>query len=207
MAFYLAQAQGNVDGAVPWSCNAVLESAGSEATVASAFNTAFRAIFTNATLAPYIPTQVAITETSVSTASVQFKQTTKTSTSATTAGTGSSPPLPFRTCEVITFRTANATKWGRGRWYLPPLGDNALASASGEILAAAQTALVDGLNAYFTSVGATYQHVILHRKATAGGARAAFTTDLVTAADVPNLFAQQRRRGDKLIPTRMTITV
>lgn len=207
MAFYLAQAQGTINAVIPWSCNSVLESAGSEATVASAFNTAFRAIFTNVTLAPYIPTQVEITETSVSTASAQFKQTTKTMTAAVTAGTGTSPPLPFRTCEIITFRTASATKWGRGRWYFPPLGDNALAAASGEILSAAQTALVDGLNAYFASVGATYQHVILHRKATAGGARAAFTTDLVTAADVPNLFAQQRRRGDKIVPARMTITV
>ena len=61
--------------------------------------------------------------------------------------------------------------------------------------------------AYFTSVGSTYTHVILHRKATAGGARAAYTTDTVTAADIPSTFAVQRRRADKLVPSRLSVTV
>jgi hypothetical protein len=166
MAFYLAQVSGLLNSASPWSMNSVLESSGSESAVSAAFNTAIRACFTNATLAPYIPTTVEITETSVSTASATFKQTTKTTVTATTAGTGTDAALPFRTCEIITFRTASATKWGRGRWYFPPLGFNALAASGFEILAAAQTALVDGLNAYFTSVGSSYQHVILHTRRT-----------------------------------------
>lgn len=207
MAFYLAQVAGLLNTSFPWSMNSVLESSGSEAAVATAFNTAIRACFTNATLAPYIPTTVEITETSVSTASATFKQTTKTRTVATTAGTGTDAALPFRTCEIITWRTANATKWGRGRWYFPPLGFNALAASGFEILAAAQTGLQDGMNAYWTSVGAAYQHVILHKRATAGGARAAYSTDIVTAADIPNTFASQRRRSDKIVPSRISITL
>lgn len=207
MAFYLAQVSGLLNAAFPWSMNSVLESSGSEAAVATAFNTAIRACFTNATLAPYIPTTVEITATSVSTASATFKQTTKTTTVATTAGTGTSAALPFRTCEVITWRTASATKWGRGRWYFPPLGTNALAASGFEILAAAQTGLQDGMNAYWTSVGASYQHVILHKKATAGGARAAYSTDIVVAADIPNTFATQKRRADKIVPSRLSITL
>lgn len=207
MAFYLAQVAGLLNSAAPWSMNAVLESSGSEAAVATAFNTAIRACFTNVTLAPYIPTTVEITQTSVSTASATFKQTTKTTTVATTAGTGTSAALPFGTTEIITFRTANATRWGRGRWYFPPLGFNALAVSGFEILAAAQTALQDGMNAYFTSVGSSYQHVVLHKKATKGGTRAAFTTDIVTAADIPSTFAIQKRRGDKIIPSRISITL
>ena len=207
MVFYLAQVAGLLNTEAPWSMNSVLESSGSEATIAAAFDTAIRACFTNATLAPYIPTTVEITETSVSTASAVFKQTTKTTTVATTAGTGSDPALPFAACEIITFRTAYATKWGRGRWYFPPLGYNALAASGFEILAAAQTALKDGMNAYFTSVGSSYAHVILHKKATAGGVRTAYTTDNVTAADIPSSFAQQRRRGDKIVPSRVSITL
>lgn len=207
MAFYLAQVAGLLNSAAPWSMNAVLESSGSEAAVATAFNTAIRACFTNATLAPYIPTTVEITQTSVSTASATFKQTTKTTTVATTAGTGTDAALPFGTTEIITFRTASATRWGRGRWYFPPLGFNALAASGFEILAAAQTALQDGMNAYFTSVGSSYQHVILHKKATKGGTRGAFTTDVVTAADIPSTFAIQKRRGDKIVPSRISITV
>lgn len=207
MAFYLAQAAGLLSSTFPWSMNAVLSGSASEAATATAFDTAFRAIFTQASLAPYIPTTVEITQTSVSTAGATFLQTTKTTTVATTAGTGTDGALPFHTTEIITFRTANATKWGRGRWYFPPLGYNALAAGGFQILAAAQTALQDGLNAYFTSVGSTYQHVILHKKTTAGGARLAFSTDVVTKCDIPSTFAVQRRRADKIVPSRLSVTV
>lgn len=207
MAFYLAQASGLLNADFSWSVNSVLSSSNSEAAVATAFNTAFRAIWTTSSLAPYIPTTVTITQTSVSTASAVFKQTTKTTTTATTAGTSSSAALPYGVSEIVTFRTANATKWGRGRWYLPPLATNALAASGFSILAAAQTALQAGLNAYFTSVGTSYTHVILHRKATAGGVRPAYSTDSVTAADIPSSFAIQKRRADKLVPSRLSITL
>lgn len=207
MAFYLAQVAGLLNAASPWSMNSVLESSGSEAAVATAFDTAIRACFTNASLTAYIPTTVEITATSVSTASATFKQTTKTTHTSTTAGTGTSAALPFGTCETITWRTANATRWGRGRWFFPPLGFNALAASGFEILAAAQSALQAGMNAYFTSVGTSYQHVILHKKVTKGATRAAYTTDIVTAADIPNTFSHQRRRGDKIVPSRISITL
>jgi hypothetical protein len=207
MAFYLAQAAGTLNAAFAWSFNSVLSSTNTESAVATAWDANVRGIFTNATLAPYIPTQVVITETSVSTASATFKQTTKTSTSGSDAGTSANAALPFRTCEIITFRTASATKWGRGRWYFPPLATNALAANGFDMLTAAQDALQTAMNAYFAAVGASYQHVILHRRATLGGARAAYSTDIVTACDIPNTFAQQSRRADKLVPTRVSVTV
>lgn len=175
--------------------------------MASAFDTAYRAIFTTSGLTTYIPTTVEITETSASTMSPGFTQTTKTTTTATTAGTGTDAALGYRVCEIITFRTAFATRWGRGRWYFPPLGYNALAADGYSLLAAAQTALAAGLTAYFTSVGSQYTHVILHRRQTQGGTRGSFSTDTVVKADVPSTFANQRRRGDKIVPTRDAITV
>lgn len=207
MAFYLAQAAGTLNGSFPWTVNAVLNSSQAEAAVETAFDSAFRGIFLDATLSPYIPTTVAISETSVSTASSVFKQTTKTTTTGATAGTSTSSALPYRTCEIITFRTALATKYGRGRWYFPPLAVNALAADGFSILDTAQTALETALNGYFTAVGSTYTHVILHRKATLDGDRAAYSTDPVIAADIPNTFATQKRRADKLVPTRVSVTV
>lgn len=207
MAFYLASVNGLLNAAAPWSMTAVLSSSGSESAVATAFDTAIRACFTNATLAPFIPNTVEITETSVSTASATFRQTTKTTITATTAGTATDAALPFGACEIITWRTANATRWGRGRWYFPPMAFNALGAGGFELTSGAQTALKDGMNAYFTSVGSTYQHVILHKKETKGGSRLADTTDIVVAADIPSSFAQQRRRGDKIVPSRMSITL
>lgn len=207
MAFYLAQAAGLLNAAFPWSFNSVLSSSGSEAAVATAWDANIRGIFTNATLAPYIPVHVTITTTTVSTASANFKQTTKTVTSGSDAGTSASAALPYHTCEIITFRTASATKWGRGRWYFPPLATNALDANGFDILTAAQDAMQTALNGYFAAVGSSYSHVILHRKATLGGARAANTTDPVTAVDIPSTFAVQRRRADKLVPTRLSVTV
>lgn len=207
MAFYLAQASGLLNGNFSWSINSVLSASAAEGTVATAWDVGIRGIWTNATFKAYIPALVTLTETSVSTASAVFKQTTKTVTGGSDAGTALGLALPYHTCEVVTFRTANATKWGRGRWYLPPLSVNALDADGFSILPAAQTAMQTALNAYFASVGSTYQHVILHRKATAGGVRAAFTTDVVTQCDVPSTFAVQKRRADKLVPTRLSVTV
>lgn len=207
MAFYLAQASGLLNAAFPWSINFVLSSNNTESAVSATFNTAIRGVFTNASLAPYIPTTVNITETSVSTASSQFKQTTKTVVTATTAGTSTSVSLPYQLCEILTFRTPYATKWGRGRLYFPPLATNALGAGGFTILAAAQTAMQTAWNAYFTAVGANYSHYILHRKTTAGGARTAFSTDQVATADIPSTFSVQTRRADKLVPSRLSVTV
>jgi len=207
MTFYLAQASGLLNSSFPWSVNSVLSSTGTEGAVSTAFDTAFRLIFTNATFKPYIPTTVEVTETSVSTASATFKQTTKTTVIATTAGTSASPAMDYRLAAIVTFRTPYATKWGRGRWYFPVLATNALSATGFNMLAAAQTAFQGAMNAYFTSVGASYSHVLLHRKATTGGGRLAYTTDPVSACDVSNAFATQRRRADKAVPTRLAVTI
>jgi hypothetical protein len=207
MAYYLVQASGLLNGSFPWSINSVLSSSGSESAVSTAWDTAIRGVFTNATLAPYIPSTVTMDTTSASSASAVFKQTTKTVVTGSDAGTSADAALPYHTCEIITFRTASATKWGRGRWYWPPLATNALAADGFSILTAAQDALQTAFNAYFAAVGSSYEHVILHRRATAGGARAAYTTDVVTQCDIPSTFAVQRRRADKIVPTRVSVTV
>jgi len=207
MTFYLAQASGLLNDAFPWSVNSVLSSTGTEGAVSTAFDTAFRLIFTDAAFKSYIPTTVNVTETSVSTASATFKQTTKTNVIATTAGTSASPAMDYRLSAIVTFRTPYATKWGRGRWYFPVLATNALSATGFNMLAAAQTAFQGAMNSYFTSVGASYSHVLLHRKATVGSGRLAYTTDPVSACDVSNAFATQRRRADKAVPTRLAVTI
>lgn len=207
MAFYLAQASGLLGGTFPWSVNAVLSSTSSESAVATNFSAAFAAFFTESALAPYIPTTVTLTETSVSTASPTFKQTTKTTTPVSHAGTATGVAMPYFVSEIVTFRTASATRWGRGRWYLPPLAVGALATGGYSLLPAAQTALQAGMNAYFAAVGTNYTHVIVHKKATSGGTRPADSSDPVVAADIPSTFSVQSRRGDKLVPSRLSVTV
>lgn len=207
MAYYLAQVSGLLNSAFPWSMNYVLSATESESAISALFNTAIRGVFTDVDLAPYIPTTVEISATSVSTASATFKQTTKTTVSSVTAGTSASISLPYQTCEIITWRSSFATKWGRGRSYFPPLAVNALAAGGFSILLAAQTAMQHAWNGYFTATTGTYAHVLLHRKATAGGGRLADTTDTVATADIPSTFSVQTRRADKLVPSRLSVTV
>jgi len=207
MTFYAVQAFGSLNGSFAWSNNAIVSSSLSESAVATAFDTAYRLIFTNATFKAYIPTTVEVTQTQASTMSATFKQTTKTVTVNTTAGDSSSEAMSYRQACLITFTTAYATKWGRGRWYFPPLATNALAADGYTMLAAAQTAFQGALNAYFTSVGSQFTHQILHRKATIDNARLAYSTDTVTGGSIPDSFGSQRRRADKRVPTRVALTV
>jgi hypothetical protein len=207
MAFFLAQAAGTLASSFPWSINSVIESNAAEATVADSWSGAITALFETTSLRAYIPTTVEVTSASVSTATAAFKQSTKTTQSLAIAGTGTSVALPYHTCEVVTFRTALATRYGRGRWYLPPLGTNAMDTDGFSLLPAAQTALQAGMTAFFTSAASGFTMVILHRKATLNGGRAADTTDAVTACDIPSAFAVQRRRADKLAETRLSVSV
>lgn len=205
MPFYLHQASGLLGGAFPWSINAVSSSSASEAAAQTAWDAGVVALWTSASLNALIPTTTTLTETSTSTASSSFKQTTLTKSTHSTAGTGTGS-LPFQLCEVVTLRTAQATKYGHGRWFLPALAPAALASAGNLLSSTAQGDIVTAVNAMFTAIGSTLQFQILHRHATLHGP-GALTTDPITSGDVSNKFVIQRRRGDKLVPTRSAITV
>lgn len=207
MANYLLQFGGELDDAFPWSCNAVGVSSDSESAVATAWDAAIVAMWELTAFAAYVPTTTKLTFTSASTASATFKQTTKTSNGHSTAGTSASPSLPFQICEVVTLRTALATRYGRGRWYLPALASNALASGGFSMLPAAQTAIADAVDAMFSALGSTIQLNILHRHGGGGGTVAVNSLTPINACDIPDGFDTQRRRGDKRVPARVTVTV
>jgi len=115
------------------------------------------------------------------------------------AGTATGDSMPGSTCPVLSLRTANASKRGRGRCYLPCLteasnaGDGRIVSASQTQIATAGQAMVQSLN------GASYQVVVWHRDLLTG--------DPVTAVDVADLFRVQRRRQNRVPATRVRLTV
>lgn len=207
MTDFLIAFGGTLGGGYPWSCNMAATSADSEASAATAWDAAVLAMWEDATLQAYFPTTTVLTYTSVSTASAAWKQTTKTETGHNIAGTSADESLPPHVCEVVTWRTALATRYGRGRIYLPCMARNALASSDGVMLAAAQTALQGGFNALFSSLSGGITLQILHRKGGGSGARAPLSIDPVIACDVSNLFVTQRRRADKEAASRITVTV
>jgi hypothetical protein len=207
MGYFLLKAGGLLAGSFPWSVNAVGESSASEATVASTFDTAFLAYWDSSGWNTMIPETTTLTYTSASTASATFTQTTKTETDHSTAGGGTADALPYRTAVLVTFRSVLATRYGRGRWYLPGPTTAALASTGYQLSSTAQGDLVTAMGAFFTALGSTITLQILHRKGALGGAVSPYSLSPVVTSDCPNTFGNQRRRADKLVPTRSSIGV
>jgi len=106
---------------------------------------------------------------------------------------------------VVTFRSAQHTRYGHGRWYLPAVASGALAAGGYVLSSAAQTSIQSAMNGLLTNLRGVLQLVILHRKATLHGP-AANTTDLIVVGDISNVLHVQKRRGAKFTPTRVNIT-
>jgi hypothetical protein len=114
-------------------------------------------------------------------------------------GTSTDDSMPAETCPVLSLRTANASKAGRGRRYWPALADTNQ-DADGRMLTAAQTQLANaGQNIVQSLNGASYQVVVWHRFAGFG--------DPVTAVDVADAFRSQRRRQNRQVVTRVRMSV
>jgi len=204
MPNYLHTAGGDLNSSFPWSITMVSASSGSEAAANTAWANGWTAAWGVTAFAALFPTTTNLNYASTSTASADFKQTTKTVQTLNLVGTGTTS-LPYQVAEVVTWRTASATKWGRGRWYLPAMDTTVLATGGFLLSTAAQTAIVDGLNAALTAWVGELTFQVLHRKATLSGP-GADTLTTITGGDVANKFVIQRRRADKLVPARMDLT-
>jgi hypothetical protein len=204
MANYLHQAGGTLEGGFPWSINMVSTSSSAEAAAQTAWDTGVQAMFNSASFHGLLPTGTVLTFSSTSTASATFKQTTKTTNTHSIAGTATQG-LPFQAGEVVTWRTAQHTKWGRGRWYLPTIGVTALDTAGFVLSTAAVGDIVTAVNAGLAAWVGTLDFQILHRKATIGGPGADTLTPIISG-DVSNKLVIQRRRADKYVPARQALT-
>lgn len=115
------------------------------------------------------------------------------------AGTATDDSMPQETCPVISLRTTNASKAGRGRCYLPPLTE-ASNAGNGEMVSGSQTQLADAAQNMVQSLnGSNMTVVVYHRNSN--------TSDDVVAVDVANLFRVQRRRQKSVTTSRQRRTV
>ncbi len=204
MPNYLHKAGGTLEGGFPWSIGMVSTSSDSEAAAQGVWDSGVVAMFTSASFHAILPTGTVLTYTSTSTASADFKQTTKTENTHSTAGTAT-VGLPFQAAEVVTWRTAQFTKWGRGRWYLPTIAVTALDTAGFVLSTAATGDIVTAVNAGLTVWVGALNFQILHRKATLSGPGANTLTP-IASGDVSNKLVIQRRRADKYVPARQALT-
>lgn len=208
MTFFLHKANGLGADSQPWSFGLVSSGSVSEASAQTTWAGAVNGFFTTTAVADLYSTDVSITGTSTSTASALFKQTTKTQTLATHAGTAATQELPSQVALVVTIRSANSTKSGHGRLFLPaPVAAALAVGTGGHLSAGTVTTISTALSTMFTAlVTGGLSPLILTRRKTING-QGALTTQQVTAIDMPNKLAIQKRRGDKIIPTRTTITL
>lgn len=203
MPFYLLSAGGLQDSSFNWSVHAVGQGSAPEGTTQTAWDNGWISLWSG--IGGLLPATTSLTFTATSTASASFKQTTRTRTTHNNLGAGATIPLPMYCAPVVTWRSAQATKYGHGRWYLPSVMSGALAAGGYVLSAASQTTIVNAVNAMLTNLRGTVQLVILHRKATLHGP-GANTTDLIVTGDVSNILHVQKRRQSKLTPVRSAVT-
>lgn len=202
MPNYLVVASGILNGGFPWSIRSYMVSGSSEAVVETAWDTAFTAFWNNASIIAALPTTTILQQTYTSTMTSNFKQSTKTVTTHAIAGTSAGAPMPSQIALVATLRTNLASKAGHGRWYLPAPSASNLATAGGVWAATFMTAVGTALTALGTALGSTGTLQVFHRNGTKSGLPALSLTPVIVPCDASNKPAVQRRRGDKLVPTR-----
>lgn len=204
MPNYLHKAGGTLSGGFPWSIGMVSTSSSAEAAAHTTWDAGVVAMWGLPALNALMPAGTRLTYTSTSTASGTFHQTTKTQTTHNTPGTAVEG-LPFQVAEVVTWRTAQATRWGRGRWYLPTIGAPALATAGFVLSTSSVSTIVAAVNAGLTVWVASLNFQILHKRAIPGGPGADTLTP-IASGDVADKLVIQRRRADKYVPVRTALT-
>jgi hypothetical protein len=207
MTFFLHKANGVQSTGGFWSFGLTTSGSVSEAAAETAWSGAVNTFFTGTVGTSYYSTGTELTQTSTSTASDTFRQTTKTVTTHTTAGGSGDPMLPEFCSVILSLYSASATRYGHGRWYLPSPSIGILASdTSGHIDSTAQTDFATALTTLFSSLStAGLSPVLVTRRPTVTGA-AQYSTRAIVRGSVPNQLEVQHRRGDKIVPTRVAVT-
>lgn len=192
MALYRHQLLGTYPGEI-WTFGLHTEGSISLAAAQSAWASAITA-FASAAYLGDLCSDVAFTEiTTAELDPVTGGQLQKASDPRSEVGTSAAACLPFQVSPVVSLRTAQANRGGRGRFYAPsPAVDT---QAGGRMTTASQTNLADSAAAMMSALtGAALTPVLLNRTSMA-------TTPL-TSLDVGDVLDTQRRRRNKLIEAR-----
>jgi hypothetical protein len=195
---YLVTCGGLLAGAQPWSIRAYAVGSGTEATVQTAWDAGVLAWWNSAAWLALMPSTTSLTYSYTSTMTGVFRQSTKTQSTHNVPGGASGAALPYQVCLIATLETAFADKGGHGRWYLPAPAVTAMATTGYVWSATAMTDIAAALTAMGTAIGSTFTFQILNRKA--------LTLRPVVSGTASNKPAIQRRRGDKVVPTRSAWT-
>jgi hypothetical protein len=115
-------------------------------------------------------------------------------TDVTAPGSAADPTLPQDTAEVVSLRSADPSRRGRGRMYLPALASASL-TANGEISAAAAAVILSSLGAAWTASRAAGDNPVVFSRTTG-------LTQPVLQYGVGTVFDRQSRRVNKVSTVR-----
>ena len=203
MTNFRAQMYGLIGGALPWSSGLYMSGALPEATLATDWNDGVGNLFGTAVngLKNFMSADVTLTGTSVTTLNATMHQTTITRLDQPITGVDANASLPWNNAEVITTRSAFATKWGHGRLYMPPFAEDQIVAHV--IKGATVASMIIVFEALFAAlVGAGATPFVFNKKTRKDGTPPYTITDL-TGFDISNKPAVQRRRVSKVVPTRV----
>lgn len=178
-----------------WSFGVHSSGNASLAAAQAAWTTGITAFFSAAYLATLSNEVSAIEATTVEIDPTTGRQLTGVSDPRNEVGTAAAASMPFQCAPVVSLRTAQLSRSGRGRFYAPSLATTQI--DGGRMLAGAQTALADSAQDLLQALEAGGQAPVIYH-------RGAGTTTNVTSIDVGDVIDTQRRRRNKLVEARVS---
>jgi len=128
-------------------------------------------------------------------------------TAAAIVGTGTAPTVPQQACLLVSLRTNNASKSGRGRQYFPSPVIGVL-DPTGSVSTTVAAAIDSAYTAMMTTINGSGQLVIQHGGFTGRvndvPQYTPLSSDPVTVVQVYRILATQRRRVNKVVRTHTT---
>lgn len=193
MTLYKALVQGTLaSGAERFTTTCHLNTTSNVQTTLDGWVTAVAALFSGGSgIASIMPDTSAVTESSVvSIEPTTGKQIARAEDATTYTGTSANQPQSTQTCALMSHFSANASRGGRGRMYLPAPANNAITDG-GLMTPAALTVYVNAANQWFSALSAAQLQLVIYH-------RASGTFTPVTDVKMTSRYATQRRRANKL---------
>lgn len=106
--------------------------------------------------------------------------------------------LPFQCAPAVSFRTAFATRWGRGRLYLPPPSAGVL--SAGRLSTSAQATILSAMETLFAGLQGDGLTPVIW-------SRTRLETTPIVSIDVGDVIDTQRRRRGSLVEERTSANV
>jgi len=180
-----------------WSFRVYTTSSASLSSAQATWMTALDNLWTSALDAVITPDVVLLQGTTASITESTGGQISRVSDDVNDPGVASGEMLPFQCATSVTWSTALATRAGQGRIYLPPLAVSVI--DNGRLSSSAVTTIVTSVNAMWAALDTGGLALSLY------GA-ISHTVTAVTGGNVGDVIDTQRRRRNKLIETRVSLT-